>query len=157
MDNLAAQLSALVPPFKRNVAGTVNGRLAECLAFYWFVSLAGGVLTPKSVDALIGALGTSIVGASWSDWGAARQREFFAEFQQLCGLMQFGKQAAFAMGAGRATEEEKQMLYYMNVAKAVIAKQNMDDTDPTLVEPLMGHLSALRDAAFPLASAYRGR
>ena len=71
--------------------------------------------------------------------------------------MKCGKEAAFAMGAGHATEEEKQMLYYLNVAKAVIAKQNMDDTDPTLVEPLMGHLAALRDAAFALASVYRGR
>ena len=71
--------------------------------------------------------------------------------------MKVGKQAAFAMGAGAVTEEERQMLYYMNVAKAVIVKQNMDDTDPALVEPLMGHLSALRDAAFPLTSAFRGR
>ena len=74
VETLAAELSALVPQFKRSVAGAVNGRLAECLAFYWFISLSTGLLTQKSVGALIGALGTSMVGASWSDWALHANR-----------------------------------------------------------------------------------
>ncbi|MCA9287202.1 MAG: hypothetical protein KDA05_01375 [Phycisphaerales bacterium] len=149
MDNGLEQIVALVPAFKQSVVPPLDDGIAECLAVYLTISTAHDSIDSASASRVTRQIITQTIGQPWSFW-KGREVAFQERFRLMCQAMMVGKQAALAMGAGRASAEDQQMLYVMNVAKSALASCDKDDTDEASVVSLMERIGRFHERMWPI-------
>jgi hypothetical protein len=149
MDSALGSIVALVPAFKRSVVPPLNDGIAECLAVYWTIATANDSIDSASASQVAQRIIPLTIGQPWSSWNG-REAAFQVRFKAMCQAMVVGKQAAFAMGAGRASAEDQRTLFIMNVAKAALASSAKDDTDETSVVSVMERLGEFHEKVWPI-------
>lgn len=149
MDSALHNIVALIPAFKRSVVPPLDDGVAECLAAYWTIATANDSIDSGSASQVAKRIVPLIAGSPWSSW-SGDESAFMARFQSMCRTMMIGKQAAFAMGAGRASAEDQRTLFAMNVAKAALAASDANDTDEATVLAVMSRLGEFHEKVWPL-------
>lgn len=149
MDSALGSIVALVPAFRRSVVPPLDDGVAECLAVYWTIATANDSIDSASASQVAQRIIPLMIGQSWSFWNG-RDAAFQARFKTMCQAMMVGKQAAFAMGAGRASAEEQRTLFIMNVAKAALASSDKDDTNEASVVSVMERLGEFHEKVWPI-------
>lgn len=149
MDSALGSIVALVPAFKRSVVPPLDDGIAECLAVYWTIATANDSIDSASASQVAQRIIPLTIGQPWSFWNG-REAAFQARFKAMCQAMMVGKQAAFAMGAGRASAEDQRTLFIMNVAKAALASSDKDDTDEASVVSVMERLGEFHEKVWPI-------
>lgn len=149
MDSALGSIVALVPAFKRSVVPPLDDGIAECLAIYWTIATANDSIESASASQVAQRIIPLTIGQPWSVW-SGREAAFQARFKAMCQAMMVGKQAAFAMGAGRASAEDQRTLFIMNVAKAALASSDKDDTDEASVISVMERLGEFHGKVWPI-------
>lgn len=149
MDSALGSIVALVPAFKRSVVPPLDDGIAECLAVYWTIATANDSIDSASASQVAQRIIPLTIGQPWSFWNG-REAAFQARFKAMCQAMIVGKQAAFAMGAGRASAEDQRTLFVMNVAKAALASSEKDDTDEASVVSVMERLGEFHGKVWPI-------
>lgn len=139
----------MVPAFKRAVAPPLDDGIAECLAVYWAIATANDSIDSTSATQVAQQIIPLTIGQPWSFWNG-REAAFQARFTAMCQAMMVGKQAAFAMGAGRASAEDQRTLFIMNVAKAALASSDKDDTNESSVVAVMERLGEFHEKVWPI-------
>lgn len=149
MDSALGSVVALVPAFKRSVVPPLEDGIAECLAVYWTIATANDSIDSTSASQVAQRIISLTIGQPWSFWNG-REAAFHTRFKAMCQAMMVGKQAAFALGAGRASAEDLRTLFIMNVAKAALASSDKDDTDVASVVSMMERLGEFHEKVWPI-------
>lgn len=137
-----------VASFKAAASPVLNAGVAECVAVYWILSMARDVLAQESFDEINDRLCPLLMTQAWSRWHG-NEPAFHTSFTALCQAMLIGKQAAYAMGAGRESAEVQRTMFFMNVAKSALAESGRDDTSEEMVTSLMRELWSFNEAVLP--------
>ena len=149
MEDPLDKLVGLIPAFIQEVMPPLDGQIAECLAIYWFIAIANDSIDSDSAGQVADRIIPILAAKTWSIWHG-NVAGFHTRFLEMCQAMAIGKRVAMEIGAGSASFQDQRMLFVMNVTKSALATAGLDDTDASLVEPVMMKLGELHAKAWPI-------